>query len=167
MRVFLAITVLLGVMFSFGEQEAQAQGQGTDNVSCTFTDGKQISFRYQPAPVNKHGLPEGHVYTPGDAPMLLFTQTPLTAGTTEIPAGAFSVYIIPGKKVWTLIINKNVAADGRYDEKQDLARLDMQVGKIETPATQFQILFAHVAPKQCNMRVYSGTSGAWAEFKEK
>jgi hypothetical protein len=99
--------------------------------------------------------------------IFLFTETPLIVGTSEIPTGAFSMYLIPDKKKWTLVINKNVTAGSKYDEKQDLVRIPMQIGHVDTPAKRFQVLFVHVSPKQCNMRIYNGSTGAWVEFKEK
>ena len=52
----------------------------------------------------------GQVSEHGDSPMDLFTQVGLSTGNSEIPIGAYRVYIIPDKKSWTLVINKNVAA---------------------------------------------------------
>ena len=98
--------------------------------------------------------------------MLLFTQAPLSVGGSEIPPGAFSLYLMQEKQIQTLVISKNVTPGSDYDEKQDLARVQMQTGKIGTAVKQVEVLFAHVAPQQCNLRVYEGNTGAWAEFKE-
>jgi hypothetical protein len=38
---------------------------------------------------------------------------------------------------------------------------------IDNPIKPAQIAFAHIAPKQCNLRVYYEKAGAWAEFEEK
>ena len=64
-------------------------------------------------------------------------------------------------------MNRNVTAGSKYDEKQDLARAPMQIGEIDSPVKQPQVLFAHIAPKQCNMRLYYEKTGAWAEFRER
>ena len=40
--------------------------------------------------------------------MLLFTQGATTLGGSPIPVGAFSMYVIPGRDEWTLIVNRNV-----------------------------------------------------------
>ena len=99
--------------------------------------------------------------------MVLFTQTALTLGNSQIPEGAYSLYVIPEKENWTLVVNKNVAAGSKYDEKQDLVRAPMQSGEIDNPLKQPKVVFAHVAPKQCNMRLYYEKTGAWVEFKER
>ena len=98
--------------------------------------------------------------------MFLFTQSALSLGNSQIPIGAYSIYFIPGKEDWTLILNKNVTEDSKYDEHQDLSRVEMQIGQISQPYQQFTVIFGHVAPKQCNLRMYVGKIGTWAEFKE-
>jgi hypothetical protein len=49
----------------------------------------------------------------------------------EIPAGKYAVFTIPGKKEWTLIINKNwkqhLATE--YDEKDDVVRVKVKPKK--------------------------------------
>jgi hypothetical protein len=161
----LVLTLIVLAMTSFA-QKTETQTPDS-NVACTFEDGKQLSMRYNAVSVGKEDLPLGSLYSPGNSPMFLFSQTSMTVGKAEIPAGAFSVYVIPDKKEWTLVINKNVTAGSEYDEKQDLARIPMQSGRLGTATKRFRVVFAHVGPKQCNMRIYYRRSGAWAEFHEK
>ena len=99
--------------------------------------------------------------------MWLFTQAELSLDTSEIPIGAYSIYIIPEKEDWILIVNKNVSAQSKYNEHEDLARAKMSLGQLSEPQKEVSVSFGHIAPKQCNMRIYYGKSGAWAEFKEK
>jgi hypothetical protein len=42
----------------------------------------------------------------------------------------------------------------------------MNVAKI-SEGQPFSMVFAHMAPKQCNIRIYEGKTGTWAEFLEK
>lgn len=50
----------------------------------------------------------------------------------EIPAGKYAIFSIPGKKEWTLIINKNwkqhLATE--YDEKDDIIRVKVKPKKV-------------------------------------
>lgn len=136
------------------------------NATCTFADGKQMSVRYnRSAESRKERLPMGQVWTPGNSPMDLFTQSELTLGKSDIPVGAYRIYIIPDKKQWTLILSKNVSTGATYNQQDDLLRVQMDIGHLSTQA--FKVAFGHVAPKQCNMRIYYGKTGAWTEFKEK
>jgi hypothetical protein len=83
-----------------------------------------------------------------------------------MPVGAYSIYMLPGKQNWTLIVNKNVSSKD-YDEKQDVVRMNMESGNLSEAVDPLQVSFAHAAPKECNLRIYYGKSGNWAEFMEK
>ena len=49
---------------------------------------------------------------------------------------------MPSEGTWKLIINKQTGQWGtEYDEKQDLARIDMQKSQAKTPVEQFTISF--------------------------
>ncbi len=51
-----------------------------------------------------------------------------TFGGTVVPAGTYSVFTIPGKKTWTVILNSNlkVAVTQGYDQKDDVARVSVE-----------------------------------------
>lgn len=42
----------------------------------------------------------------------------------------------------------------------------MHLAKI-SEAQPFSMVFAHIAPKQCNIRIYEWKTGTWAEFHHK
>lgn len=145
--------------------------QGTDspktrNAVCTFTDGKEIRISYTPVPAKKkEDLPHDKLWTPGDSPMYLFTQTQLSIEGKKVAPGAYAMYIIPGDDKWTLVLNKNVTAGSQYDEKQDMVRAPMQIGHLDQ-SQAFSLIFGHMAPKQCNVRIYYRHIGTWTEFNE-
>lgn len=156
--------VMLCGMQTFGN----AQQASTDSTtSCNFEDGKQISVRYG---TESHGqkddVKSGKIWTPAGQPMLLFTQTALLVNNTDIPTGAYSLYFVPGKGHWLLIVNKDVDSGNKYNKSDDLMRISMDTAEISQPAN-FNMVFGHMAPKQCNLRVYEGKNAAWAEFHEK
>jgi hypothetical protein len=91
----------------------------------------------------------------------------VTLNKVEIPVGAFSVYAIPNKKEWTLIVNKNVAPGSKYDESQDLARSPMELGDLSPPVKPIQVALAHMAAKTCTLRISYGGVGAQADFLQK
>ncbi len=146
----------------------QADPAGSASAYCTLADGKEISVQYQnSADVAREDPHPGKVWLPGGTPITLFTEAPLTIANAQIPVGAYSLYILPGKKDWTLIVNRNVAAGSPYDEKQDLVRAHMEMGQISSPSKQLQISFAHMAPKLCGLRLYAGKTGAFVDFQER
>ncbi|HKW16361.1 MAG TPA: DUF2911 domain-containing protein [Terriglobales bacterium] len=129
---------------------------------CNFEDGNQVTIQYNPTP--KEEPRNGRVWAPG---ITLYVQTPLMLDSTEIPLGAYSVYLIPDRKNWTIIVNKNVTAGAAYNSAQDLAKAPMDVGELPEPTKQLQLSFAHMAAKQCNLRVYYQKAGAFVDFLEK
>jgi Protein of unknown function (DUF2911) len=167
----LAISVLLFGQVVFANAAFAQQGDSDPNSAtafCDFSDGQEISVRYKTTLATSKDEPRnGKVWLPGGSPITLFTNTALTLNGSTIPAGAYSVYVIPNKKEWTLIVNKSVTPGAVYDEKQDVARSPMELGEVDSPPKQLQASFAHVAPKQCSIRMYYGKVGAFAEFKEK
>lgn len=169
-----AITLLVLPAWAQGNAKGQVDRAGTTMADafnappavCAFADGKQLTVRYKrPSGDRSEELRDGKVWPPSGS-MFLFTPVALGIGNSEIPVGAFSLYVIPGHDDWTLIVNKNVTEGAKYDETQDLLRTPMEIGGLSQPVTEITVYFAHIAPKQCNMRLYYGKIGAWAEFRE-
>lgn len=129
---------------------------------CNFTDDNQITIRY--LPTVKEEPRNGRVWGPG---ITLYVQVPVLLGNSEIPLGAYSMYLIPDKKNWTAIVNRNVTAGAAYDSSKDVARAPMEVGEIPQPTKELQLSFAHMAPKECSLRVYYQKTGAFVSFMEK
>ena len=65
---------------------ATAFGQG--QTYCNFADGNQVTIQYNPTV--KEEPHNGRVWNPG---ITLYVQTPLTLGGTEIPLGAYTIYL--------------------------------------------------------------------------
>jgi Protein of unknown function (DUF2911) len=141
---------------------------GTENAVCSFEDGRQVSVRYVRVAMNaKEQLRAGKIWTPGGSPLLLFTETKLSVGRgSEIAPGAYSVFLMPGKEDWTLIVSSNVSSDGKYQEGRDVARARMDAGELNQPEAHVTIYFGHVGPRQCDMRLDYGKTRAWVEFRE-
>jgi Protein of unknown function (DUF2911) len=166
----LAVCILLLSPFIFANagNPPGDPDQNSATAFCDFDDGQEVSIRYNSVIASPRDEPRnGKVWAPGGSPMTLFTAVPLMLDNSTIPTGAYSVYVIPNKKEWTLIVNKNVTAGAAYDEKQDVARSSMELGEVETPPKQLQVSFAHIAPKDCSIRLYYGKTGAFTDFKEK
>jgi hypothetical protein len=146
---------------------AQSASGNLANTSCTFQDGKELSLRYDAgATKSKIRVPEGKLWSPGGQPMALFTQVGLQVGDSEIPIGAYNAYLIPQHNNWVFVVNKSVGNGSKYDEREDVLRAPMQAGHL-SESQPLSIVFGHIAPKQCNLRIYLGKIGTWVEFKEK
>jgi Protein of unknown function (DUF2911) len=164
-KTFVLLTIVTFAIATFAFTDSDSTGNSA-GAACVFTDGKQMSVRYDAAPVNPEKFHKGEIWTPGSSPMYLFTQTNVTLSGSMIPAGAYSMYVIPADKQWTLVVNKNVKDSAKYDPSQDLARAKMDIGTLPSADQKVKVLFGHIADKQCNMRIYRAKLGGWAEFKE-
>jgi Protein of unknown function (DUF2911) len=88
-------------------------------------------------------VPYGAVWRTGanNATKITFS-TPVKMNGTEIAAGSYSLYTIPGEGEWTIIINKNTGQSGtQYDEKSDVARFKATPITLTRPIETFTIEF--------------------------
>jgi hypothetical protein len=170
MRAVLVCAVLLSnctlfPLISLGQSSDGSQGE---SAICAFEDGKQLTARYNPiATARNDGPPVGKVLTPGGSAMTFFTETDLVLGQTTIPTGGYTMYLIPAKKEWTLIVSKNTSVDAKYDDKQDLARAQMETGQLTSPADKLSLYFGHTGPKKCEINIDFGKTRGWVSFAEK
>jgi hypothetical protein len=137
----------------------------SSTATCNLDDGRQVYIRYNP--VSSREKPaNGKPWAPGGAPMTLFTEAQLTLGSSTIPIGAYTVYPIPEKSKWSVVVNKNVVAGTAYDEKQDIARSQMETDQVPDSADTLEVAFAHYGSK-CTLRIYFGKTAAFADFLAK
>lgn len=65
--------------------------------------------------------------TGANAATKLEASNDFTFGGTVVPAGTYSLFTIPGKKSWTVILNSDSSASTRdYDETNDVARVTVR-----------------------------------------
>ncbi|MGC2731835.1 MAG: hypothetical protein WA254_21860, partial [Candidatus Sulfotelmatobacter sp.] len=64
---------------------------------------------------------------------------------------------------WTLAVNKNVTPGSAYDEKQDLARSQMETDQVSESSDTLEVAFAHYGSK-CTLRIYFGKVASFADF---
>ncbi len=88
-------------------------------------------------------VPYGQVWRTGaNEATHLTTEAALEIGGAQVPAGKYTLYTLPAEAEWKLIINKQTGQWGtEYDQKQDFARIDMKLERIEIPIEQFLISF--------------------------
>jgi hypothetical protein len=160
LRSYFVVTVLFLLAASC---YAQQSAEPSSTASCNLDDGRQVYIRYNAVTSKTEKLSNGKPWAPGGAPMTLFTEAPLTFGGATIPVGAYTVYPIPAKDKWTLVVNKNVTAGAAYDEKQDVARAPMETDQVSQASTELEVAFAHVGDK-CTLRIYFGKAASFAPF---
>lgn len=69
------------------------------------------------------------------------TDTDLMIGDTRVPAGSYTLWSIPSRTGWTLIVNKQIGQWGTiYNREQDLARIPMQTRTVLQSREQFTMM---------------------------
>jgi hypothetical protein len=92
-------------------------------------------------------VPYGQVWRTGaNAATKLIFSTPVKLNGTDIPAGTYALFTIPGENEWTIIINKGAQQWGafQYDEKADIARFQVTPVQVSEQIDTFAIEFNHL-----------------------
>jgi hypothetical protein len=100
-------------------------------------------------------VPYGQVWRTGanNATKITFS-TPVKLNGTEIAAGSYSIYTIPGESEWTIIINKNTGQSGtQYDEKADVARFKATPVTLTKPMETFVIEFTDIRDESARLNL--------------
>jgi hypothetical protein len=75
-----------------------------------------------------------------DEATILTTDKPITIGGTAIAPGSYSLYLLPSESGAKLIVNKQTGQWGtKYDEGQDLVRIDLKKEMVDKPVDQFTV----------------------------
>ena len=145
--VLLAATVMLGAAAHPGTPQTRVSPM---DVTGAAIDGNRVTVYYsrpytkdpktgEPRKIWGGLVPYGQVWRTGaNEATLLVTQQPIQFGDTTVPAGAYTLYTLPSEDGAKLIINKQIGQWGtQYDEKQDLARIEMNKESLDKPVDQF------------------------------
>jgi len=177
----IVFSTALVLLLAMAASSSQAQfGMGGPRQSpaakaeCKFPDGKTVHVDYSSPRMRGRKIfgelvPYGEVWRTGaNAATSFLVDTDVMVGGTRVPAGSYTLFILPKESGWTLIISK---ATGEWGipypgESQDLARVPMNVSKLPAPVEEFTIAFDH-AGGGCTMRFDWETTRASVEITEK
>jgi len=86
-------------------------------------------------------VPYGKAWRLGsDEATLLITQKPIMMGDTTVPAGAYTLYLVPEENGGKLAISKTLGGWGMpVDEKNDLARVDAKKEALDKPNDELSL----------------------------
>jgi hypothetical protein len=153
----LTLSLLLVATAAFAADEPQKPLSPPARTEATLA-GNKVTIDYS-APSRRDraiigGLvPFDRVWRTGaNAATTLTTEGDLMIGTVHVPAGTYTLYTIPGKKEWTLIINKQTGQWGtKYDQAQDLGRTKMTVTWPKATTETFAIGLAPSGGRKANL----------------
>ncbi|HWY70096.1 MAG TPA: DUF2911 domain-containing protein [Terriglobales bacterium] len=167
------LVVLLTMSLSAQQQDKSKRPSPPGTATVTFADGKKVTIEYsRPFAKGREifgGLvPYDQVWRTGaNEATSLKTDTDLVIGDATVHAGSYTLYTIPSKGSWKLIINKQNGQWGTdYDQSQDLARVDMKVVPWE-PVEQFTVSLDKTGAVSAKLNLDWEKTRASADVKEK
>lgn len=102
-------------------------------------------------------VPYGRIWRTGasDATTLTITE-PLTVGGKSLPAGSYSLFTIPNRDEWTVVLNKQVGGHGLdgYDEKNDVMRFAVKADSTVRFYESFTIEVQDMVRNQANIYLF-------------
>jgi len=154
-----SILTLAAVVFAASAVMAQQKRVSPHETVSAVIDGNRVTVVYgRPYTKDPHSgemrkiwgglVPFGKVWRTGaDEATLLITQKPISFGDLSVPAGAYTLWVLPAEDGSAkLIINKQIGQWGvggnSYNESEDLGRVDLQKESLDTPLTQFTMAVA-------------------------
>ena len=99
-------------------------------------------------------VPYGQVWRTGaNAATKITFSTPVKLNGTDIPAGTYALFTIPGPDDWTVIINKNARQWGafQYDPKADVARFKVTPFQLAEQIETFMIEFNDIRDESATL----------------
>jgi len=100
-------------------------------------------------------VPYGEVWRAGANEATTFVTTAdVMVGGSHVPAGSYTLFTLPNKDKWTLIISKKTGEWGipYPGAGDDLVRVDMKASATSSPVENFTIAFDKAAPG-CTLRM--------------
>jgi len=154
---------------------ASAAGQGrvlSPPMSTSITiEGKKLQVDYGAPSMRGRKVmgalvPYGQVWCAGanDATTLI-TDADLDLAGLKVPKGSYTIWTIPGKSDWTLIVNKETGQwHTQYHPLRDLGRVKISVKALGSPVEQFRIQLASAGGNKGTLSLIWETTEAYAPF---
>jgi hypothetical protein len=151
-RLFHPALVLASALAAISSGLAQAPQIDVPAASPACTLKQRVGFTDIEINYSRPGLkgrvvvgnidPYGQVWRTGaNAATQITFSTPVKLNGTEIPAGTYGLFAIPGREEWTVIINKTAKQWGayKYDSKDDVLRVKVAPVALTQPVETFTI----------------------------
>ena len=155
-------------------QTGSARLSPAESASCDLGGGKTITTNYSSPRLKGRKMiggenPYGKVWRAGANEATTFvTTSEVTVGDKDVPAGNYTLFVVPNPDKWTLIINKKTGEWGipyKY-ESDELGRTDMKLSTLPSSVEDFTIKYDKTG-SGCTMRMEWATTQASVAIKAK
>lgn len=149
-KIILIIAIVLVIAFfglkSFTKSKSPAETTNFDQNGLTVQVDYSRPYKNGRVIFGKL-LPFGQVWRTGANEATIFdVKQDIKIGDKTLKAGKYTLWTIPNADKWTVILNSEIGQWGTtYDEKKDVERVDVPVGKSAELIEQFKIDFATAA----------------------
>src|SRR5437899_7567272 len=143
-------SLLLGCALSVAaHQDKSKRPRPPAQAAWDLGGGKSVTIDYSSPRAKGRKIygelvPFGQVWRTGaNESTTLVTPVDLTIGGTAVPAGSYTIFTVPNKDKWALVISKKTGEWGTDypGPANDLARVDMKVSALSAPVENFAISF--------------------------
>jgi hypothetical protein len=169
------IACIIGTIFTLTLFAAcQGKPSPAASASCDLSGGKTIKTDYSSPRLKGRKMigehePYGKVWRNGANEATTFvTTSDLVVGGKSVPAGSYTLFVVPKQDKWTLIINKQTGEWGipyKY-EADELARVDMKLSQLPSPVENFTIAYDKT-DSGCTLREEWDTTRASVDISAK
>lgn len=140
---------LCGALLVAAQQDKSKRPSPPAQASWDLGGGKAVTIDYSSPRAKGRKIygelvPFGQVWRTGaNEATTLVTPVDLTIGGTAVPAGSYTIFTVPNKDKWTLVISKKTGEWGTDypGQSNDLARVDMKVSTLPSAVENFAISF--------------------------
>ncbi|MGA8488841.1 MAG: DUF2911 domain-containing protein [Terriglobales bacterium] len=155
-------------------QEKSKRPSPPAQAQCKFSDAKTVTVNYSSPRAKGRKIfgdlvPYGQVWRTGANEATTFvTDTNLSVGGKDVPAGSYTIFTVPNTDKWTLIINRKTGEWGipyKY-EADELVRADMKVSQTPASVENFTIALASMG-SSCTMTISWENTQASVNISEK
>src|SRR6266403_884602 len=169
--LFTTLTVAGIVLLA--QQDKGSRPSPAAKAKCTLADGKRITVDYSSPRAKGRKIfgglvPYGEVWRAGANEATTFVATTdVMVGGTHVPAGSYTIFAIPNKDKWMLVISKKTGEWGTAypGASEDLARIDMKASTLPSAVENFTIAFDKTA-SGCTLRMDWETTRASVEISK-
>jgi hypothetical protein len=169
---FLLFAVMMVAATANAQQDKASRPSPPASADCTLPSGGTIQVDYSVPSMKGRKIfgglvPYGEVWRAGANEATTFViNKEVTMGGKAVPAGSYTLFAIPDKDKWTLIISKKTGEWGvpYPGAGDDFARVDMKISQLPAPQEKFSITFEKGAAG-CTLNMAWETTHAAVEIK--
>jgi hypothetical protein len=173
-RLWMFAVIAMIVLAATAIAQDKKPASPPEQTKLTFADGKTVTIDYSAPSMRGRTIfgglvPYDEVWRTGaNAATSLKTDVDLLIGGETVPKGEYTLYTLPGRSGWKLIVNKQTGQWGtEYSQGQDLERINMKVQARSSPLETFNIALDKTGGDSAVLKLQWSDTIASVDVKEK